>query len=201
MKHCIAVWVFLLLGGNAHAQQQWSIELGYLRAFHKDLGVTQQDWILVDGTWTDPANLSGQSTYAFTFRDTSWFYGFNHDLPIFTSRIPLSVSKNEQWELDLIQSVLWNSWRQIAFMAGLDFRFHPHERISLGIQGGLLSGYHDVNDLLNPTLEPLEGEGGGTLLGVNATVDVYLSEHWAFRVSYNPLVKGLGLLYKISPKK
>ena len=60
MKHCIAVWVFLLLGGNAHAQQQWSIELGYLRAFHKDLGVTQQDWILVDGTWTDPANLPGQ---------------------------------------------------------------------------------------------------------------------------------------------
>ena len=46
-------------------------ELGYLYAFHEDLGITKKDWILVPGTWSDPVNFDGQSQYAFTFRDTS----------------------------------------------------------------------------------------------------------------------------------
>ena len=36
-------------------------ELGYLYAFHEDLGITKKDWILVPGTWSAPSNYDGQA--------------------------------------------------------------------------------------------------------------------------------------------
>ena len=83
-------------------------ELGYLYAFHEDLGITKKDWILVPGTWSAPSNYDGQSQYAFTFRDTSWYYAFNHHLPFINTRYRLSSNSTNYLEVALLQSVTIN---------------------------------------------------------------------------------------------
>jgi len=93
-------------------------ELGFLRTWHADDAVTRRDWIQVPGTWRDPATLPGQSQYAFTFRDTTWAYRFNHNHPMFTTRIRLGAKPDARWQCYLIQSAMWNSWHQLSFMLG-----------------------------------------------------------------------------------
>lgn len=192
-------WCLLLLGlsvkSSAQESPRFRGELGYLYAFHEDLGITKKDWLLVPGTWSDPANYNGQSQYAFTFRDTSWYYTFNHHLPFINTRYRLSTNSTNSFEIAFLQSITINSWRQLSFMWGAEFIYSPVDWMQLALQGGFISGYHAVTDLQNPTLLPIEGEEGGVLLGANATADFILSERWKIRLSYNPLVTGLGLAY------
>jgi len=198
------LFVLLFVFPNECAGQESSrfrVELGYLYAFHDDLGINKKDWILVPGTWSDPANYDGRSQYAFTFRDTSWYYAFNHHLPFINTRYCLSTNSLNSLEIALLQSITINSWRQLSFMWGAEFIYRPVDWMQLAIQGGFISGYHAVTDLQNPTLLPIEGEEGGVLLGANATADFLLSERWKVRLSYNPLVKGLGMAYDLTKNK
>ena len=198
------LFVLLFVFPNECAGQESSrfrVELGYLYAFHDDLGINKKDWILVPGTWSDPANYDGRSQYAFTFRDTSWYYAFNHHLPFINTRYCLSTNSLNSLEIALLQSITINSWRQLSFMWGAEFIYRPVDWMQLAIQGGFISGYHAVTDLQNPTLLPIEGEEGGVLLGANATADFLLSERWKVRLSYNPLVTGLGMAYDLTKDK
>ena len=96
-------WSLLLFGLPKNCLAQESLrfrgELGYLYAFHEDLGITKKDWLLIPGTWSDPANYNGQSQYAFTFRDTSWYYAFNHHLPFINTRYRLSSNSSKSLEV------------------------------------------------------------------------------------------------------
>ena len=96
-------WSLLFFGlpKNCLAQEspRFRGELGYLYAFHEDLGITKKDWLLIPGTWSDPANYNGQSQYAFTFRDTSWYYAFNHHLPFINTRYRLSSNSSKSLEV------------------------------------------------------------------------------------------------------
>jgi hypothetical protein len=199
---CFLACCVLILGlpvkSTAQESPRFRGELGYLYAFHEDLGITKKDWLLVPGTWSDPANYDGQSQYAFTFRDTSWYYTFNHHLPFINTRYRLSTNSTNSFEIAFLQSITINSWRQLSFMWGAEFIYRPVDWMQLALQGGFISGYHAVTDLQNPTLLPIEGEEGGVLLGANATADLILSERWKVRLSYNPLVTGLGLAYDIT---
>ena len=159
-------WSLLLFGlpKNCLAQEspRFRGELGYLYAFHEDLGITKKDWLLIPGTWSDPANYDGQA---------------------------------------FLQSITINSWRQLSFMWGAEFIYRPVDWMQFALQGGFISGYHAVTDLQNPTLLPIEGQEGGVLLGANATADFLFSERWKVRLSYNPLVTGLGLAYDLTKQK
>ena len=198
-------WSLLLFGlpKNCLAQEspRFRGELGYLYAFHEDLGITKKDWLLIPGTWSDPANYNGQSQYAFTFRDTSWYYAFNHHLPFINTRYRLSSNSSKSLEVAFLQSITINSWRQLSFMWGAEFIYRPVDWMQFALQGGFISGYHAVTDLQNPTLLPIEGQEGGVLLGANATADFLFSERWKVRLSYNPLVTGLGLAYDVTKQK
>lgn len=195
---CCVLILGLPVKSTAQESPRFRAELGYLYAFHEDLGITKKDWLLVPGTWSDPANYNGQSQYAFTFRDTSWYYAFNHHLPFINTRYRLSTNSTNSFEIAFLQSITINSWRQLSFMWGAEFIYRPVDWMQLALQGGFISGYHAVTDLQNPTLLPIEGEEGGVLLGANATADLILSERWKVRLSYNPLVTGLGLAYDIT---
>ena len=195
---CFVLILGLPVKSTAQESPRFRGELGYLYAFHEDLGITKKDWLLVPGTWSDPANYNGQSQYAFTFRDTSWYYTFNHHLPFINTRYRLSTNSTNSFEIAFLQSITINSWRQLSFMWGAEFIYRPVDWMQLALQGGFISGYHAVTDLQNPTLLPIEGEEGGVLLGANATADLILSERWKVRLSYNPLVTGLGLAYDIT---
>jgi hypothetical protein len=195
---CCVLILGLPVKSTAQESPRFRGELGYLYAFHEDLGITKKDWLLVPGTWSDPANYNGQSQYAFTFRDTSWYYTFNHHLPFINTRYRLSTNSTNSFEIAFLQSITINSWRQLSFMWGAEFIYRPVDWMQLALQGGFISGYHAVTDLQNPTLLPIEGEEGGVLLGANATADLILSERWKVRLSYNPLVTGLGLAYDIT---
>lgn len=195
---CCVLILGLSVKSTAQESPRFRAELGYLYAFHEDLGITKKDWLLVPGTWSDPANYNGQSQYAFTFRDTSWYYAFNHHLPFINTRYRLSTNSTNSFEIAFLQSITINSWRQLSFMWGAEFIYRPVDWMQLALQGGFISGYHAVTDLQNPTLLPIEGEEGGVLLGANATADLILSERWKVRLSYNPLVTGLGLAYDIT---
>lgn len=195
---CCVLILGLPVKSTAQESPRFRAELGYLYAFHEDLGITKKDWLLVPGTWSDPANYNGQSQYAFTFRDTSWYYTFNHHLPFINTRYRLSTNSTNSFEIAFLQSITINSWRQLSFMWGAEFIYRPVDWMQLALQGGFISGYHAVTDLQNPTLLPIEGEEGGVLLGANATADLILSERWKVRLSYNPLVTGLGLAYDIT---
>ena len=195
---CCVLILGLPVKSTAQESPRFRGELGYLYAFHEDLGITKKDWLLVPGTWSDPANYNGQSQYAFTFRDTSWYYAFNHHLPFINTRYRLSTNSTNSFEIAFLQSITINSWRQLSFMWGAEFIYRPVDWMQLALQGGFISGYHAVTDLQNPTLLPIEGEEGGVLLGANATADLILSERWKVRLSYNPLVTGLGLAYDIT---
>ena len=198
---CCVLILGLPVKSTAQESPRFRAELGYLYAFHEDLGITKKDWLLVPGTWSDPANYNGQSQYAFTFRDTSWYYAFNHHLPFINTRYRLSTNSTNSFEIAFLQSIIINSWRQLSFMWGAEFIYRPVDWMQLALQGGFISGYHAVTDLQNPTLLPIEGEEGGVLLGANATADVLLSEHWKIRLSDNPLVTGLGLEYDSTKEK
>ncbi|MDA9945978.1 hypothetical protein N9D65_03920 [Schleiferiaceae bacterium] len=195
---CCVLILGLPVKSTAQESPRFRGELGYLYAFHEDLGITKKDWLLVPGTWSDPANYNGQSQYAFTFRDTSWYYTFNHHLPFINTRYRLSTNSTNSFEIAFLQSITINSWRQLSFMWGAEFIYRPVDWMQLALQGGFISGYHAVTDLQNPTLLPIEGEEGGVLLGANATADLILSERWKVRLSYNPLVTGFGLAYDIT---
>ena len=195
---CCVLILGLPVKSTAQESPRFRGELGYLYAFHEDLGITKKDWLLVPGTWSDPANYDGQSQYAFTFRDTSWYYTFNHHLPFINTRYRLSTNSTNSFEIAFLQSITINSWRQLSFMWGAEFIYRPVDWMQLALQGGFISGYHAVTDLQNPTLLPIEGEEGGVLLGANATADLILSERWKVRLSYNPLVTGVGLAYDIT---
>ncbi|MEY2963095.1 MAG: hypothetical protein RL754_356 [Bacteroidota bacterium] len=199
MKNLLGVVLVLVsIGMRAQKRGDVSIELGYMRAIHDDQGVNLRDWIRVDGTWSDPTQYVGQSTYAFTFRDTTYYYGFNHDLPVLTTRVILSGSEEKGLEINLLQSLMLNSWHQLSFMLGSEFVYRPVDAVAMRVQAGLISGYHMVNRLEDPTLGPLEGRNGNTLLGANATLDWELGRGFKARLSYNPLVTALGVFYEFS---
>jgi hypothetical protein len=86
-------------------------------------------------------------------------------------------------------------------MWGAEFIYRPVDWMQLAVQAGFISGYHSVTNLQNPTLLPIEGEEGGVLLGANATAEVLVSERWKIRLSYNPLVTGLGMAYDLTKDK
>jgi hypothetical protein len=176
------------------------VELGFLRTWHADDVVTRRDWIQVPGTWRDPATLPGQSQYAFTFRDTTWAYRFNHNHPMFTTRIRLGAKPYARWQFCLIQSAMWNSWRQLSFMLGGELSYAPNPTWRLGLQAGGLSGYHLVHTLERPALLSVDGPDGGVFAGANLTLDYRINPHWRLRVAGNHLIAGLGLFYAWSPK-
>jgi hypothetical protein len=176
------------------------LELGYLRTWHADDAITRSDWIQVPGTWRDPANFPGQSQYAFTFRDTSWTYRFNHNHPMFTTRIRLGAKPYARWQFCLIQSAMWNSWHQLSFMLGGELSYTPNPTWRLGLQAGGLSGYHLVHTLERPALLSVDGPEGGVFAGANLTVDYRINPHWRVRLAGNHLIAGLGLFYAWSPK-
>jgi hypothetical protein len=175
-------------------------ELGYLRTWHADDVVTRRDWIQVPGTWRDPSTLPGQSQYAFTFRDTAWAYRFNHNHPMFTTRVRLGSQPNAKWQFFLVQSAMWNSWHQLSFMLGAEASFRPNDRWRFGLQAGGLSGYHLVHSLQNSALLAVDGPDGGVFAGANLTVDYQINPHWRLRAAGNHLIAGLGLFYTWSPK-
>ena len=175
-------------------------ELGYLRTWHADDVVTRRDWIQVPGTWRDPSTLPGQSQYAFTFRDTAWAYRFNHNHPMFTTRVRLGSQPNAKWQFFLVQSAMWNSWHQLSFMLGAEASFRPNDRWRFGLQAGGLSGYHLVHSLQNSALLAVDGPDGGVFAGANLTVDYQINPHWRLRAAGNHLIAGLGLFYAWSPK-
>ena len=176
------------------------LELGYLRTWHADDAITRSDWIQVPGTWRDPANFPGQSQYAFTFRDTTWAYRFNHNHPMFTTRIRLGAKPYARWQFCLIQSAMWNSWHQLSFMLGGELSYTPNPTWRLGLQAGGLSGYHLVHTLERPALLSVDGPEGGVFAGANLTVDYRINPHWRVRLAGNHLIAGLGLFYAWSPK-
>ena len=176
------------------------VELGFLRTWHADDVVTRRDWIQVPGTWRDPATLPGQSQYAFTFRDTTWAYRFNHNHPMFTTRIRLGAKPDARWQCYLIQSAMWNSWHQLSFMLGGELSYAPNPTWRLGLQAGGLSGYHLVHTLERPALLSVDGPDGGVFAGANLTLDYRINPHWRLRVAGNHLIAGLGLFYAWSPK-
>ena len=176
------------------------LELGYLRTWHADDAITRSDWIQVPGTWRDPANFPGQSQYAFTFRDTTWAYRFNHNHPMFTTRIRLGAKPYARWQFCLIQSAMWNSWHQLSFMLGGELSYTPNPTWRLGLQAGGLSGYHLVHTLERPALLSVDGPEGGVFAGANLTVDYRINPHWRVRLAGNHLIAGLGLYYAWSPR-
>lgn len=175
-------------------------ELGYLRTWHADDAVTRRDWIQVPGTWRDPSSLPGQSQYAFTFRDTAWTYRFNHNHPMFATRIRLGSRPEARWQFFLIQSAMWNSWRQLSFMLGAETSYQPNDRWRFALQAGGLSGYHLVHSLQNSALLSVDGPDGGVFAGANLTADYQITKHWRARLAGNHLIAGLGLYYAWSPK-
>ena len=175
-------------------------ELGYLRTWHADDAVTRREWIQVPGTWRDPSAFPGQSQYAFTFRDTAWAYRFNHNHPMFTTRIRLGAKPDARWQFFLIQSAMWNSWHQLSFMLGGEASYQPNAAWRFGLQAGGLSGYHLVHRLQNSALLSVDGPEGGVFAGANLTVDYRINPHWRVRLAGNHLIAGLGLYYAWSPK-
>jgi hypothetical protein len=175
-------------------------ELGYLRTWHADNAVTRREWIQVPGTWRDPSAFPGQSQYAFTFRDTAWAYRFNHNHPMFTTRIRLGAKPDARWQFFLIQSAMWNSWHQLSFMLGGEASYQPNAAWRFGLQAGGLSGYHLVHRLQNSALLSVDGPEGGVFAGANLTVDYRINPHWRVRLAGNHLIAGLGLYYAWSPK-
>ena len=176
------------------------LELGYLRTWHADNAVTRREWIQVPGTWRDPSAFPGQSQYAFTFRDTAWAYRFNHNHPMFTTRIRLGAKPDARWQFFLIQSAMWNSWHQLSFMLGGEASYQPNAAWRFGLQAGALSGYHLVHRLQNSALLSVDGPEGGVFAGANLTVDYRINPHWRVRLAGNHLIAGLGLYYAWSPK-
>ncbi|MFZ9732921.1 MAG: hypothetical protein ACO3BA_06090 [Schleiferiaceae bacterium] len=176
------------------------LELGYLRTWHADDAVTRREWIQVPGTWRDPSAFPGQSQYAFTFRDTAWAYRFNHNHPMFTTRIRLGAKPDARWQFFLIQSAMWNSWHQLSFMLGGEASYQPNAAWRFGLQAGGLSGYHLVHRLQNSALLSVDGPEGGVFAGANLTVDYRINPHWRVRLAGNHLIAGLGLYYAWSPK-
>ena len=176
------------------------LELGYLRTWHDDDAVTRREWIQVPGTWRDPSAFPGQSQYAFTFRDTAWAYRFNHNHPMFTTRIRLGAKPDAHWQFFLIQSAMWNSWHQLSFMLGGEASYQPNAAWRFGLQAGGLSGYHLVHRLQNSALLSVDGPEGGVFAGANLTVDYRINPHWRVRLAGNHLIAGLGLYYAWSPK-
>ena len=176
------------------------LELGYLRTWHADDAVTRREWIQVPGTWRDPSAFPGQSQYAFTFRDTAWAYRFNHNHPMFTTRIRLGAKPDARWQFFLIQSAMWNSWHQLSFMLGGEASYQPNAAWRFGLQAGGLSGYHLVHRLQNSALLSVDGPEGGVFAGANLTVDYRINPHWRVRFAGNHLIAGLGLYYAWSPK-
>jgi hypothetical protein len=175
-------------------------ELGYLRTWHADDYVTLRDWIQVPGTWRDPSTLSGQSQYAFTFRDTTWAYRFNHHHPMFATRIRLGSRPDASWQFYLIQSAMWNSWHQLSFMLGAEASYRPNDRWRIALQAGGLSGYHLVHSLQNSSLLSVDGPEGGVFAGANLSIDYQIGTHWRARITGNHLIAGLGLYYAWAPK-
>ena len=176
------------------------LELGYLRTWHADDAVTRREWIQVPGTWRDPSAFPGQSQYAFTFRDTAWAYRFNHNHPMFTTRIRLGAKPDARLQFFLIQSAMWNSWHQLSFMLGGEASYQPNAAWRFGLQAGGLSGYHLVHRLQNSALLSVDGPEGGVFAGANLTVDYRINPHWRVRLAGNHLIAGLGLYYAWSPK-
>ena len=176
------------------------LELGYLRTWHADDAITRSDWIPVPGTWRDPANFPGQSRYAFTFRDTSWTYRFNHNHPMLTTRIRLGTRPDAPWQFFVVQSAMWNSWRQLSFMLGAEASYRPNDRWRFALQAGGLSGYHLVHTLQNSALLSVDGPDGGVFAGANLTADYQITKHWRARLAGNHLIAGLGLYYAWSPR-
>ena len=176
------------------------LELGYLRTWHADNAVTRREWIQVPGTWRDPSAFPGQSQYAFTFRDTAWAYRFNHNHPMFTTRIRLGAKPDARLQFFLIQSAMWNSWHQFSFMLGGEASYQPNAAWRFGLQAGGLSGYHLVHRLQNSALLSVDGPEGGVFAGANLTVDYRINPHWRVRLAGNHLIAGLGLYYAWSPK-
>ncbi len=186
--------------GLAAQTPRIQFELGFLRTWHADDVVTRRDWIQVPGTWRDPATLPGQSQYAFTFRDTTWAYRFNHNHPMFTTRIRLGAKPDARWQFYLIQSAMWNSWHQLSFMLGGELSYAPNPTWRLGLQAGGLSGYHLVHTLERPALLSVDGPDGGVFAGANLTLDYRITPRWRLRLAGNHLIAGLGLFYAWSPK-
>lgn len=176
------------------------LELGYLRTWHADDAITRSDWIPVPGTWRDPANFPGQSQYAFTFRDTSWSYRFNHNHPMLTTRIRLGSNPQSPWNFFVLQSVMINSWYQLSFMLGAEASYRPNDRWRFALQAGGLSGYHLVHQLQNSALLAVDGPDGGVFAGANLTADYQITKHWRARLAGNHLIAGLGLYYAWSPR-
>ncbi len=171
------------------------LELGYLRSWHAESYITRKDWIQVPQTWQDPRNFPGSSQYAFTFRDTSWKYSFNHHHPMFTSRIRLTSNPDARWQFFFMQCAMWNSWHQLSFMLGAEssYRFNPKMRAALQI--GALSGYHLLHTLERGSLMSIDGPEGGVFAGANLTVDYELNRNWRMRLAGNHAIIGLGLFY------
>jgi len=176
------------------------LELGYLRTWHADDAITRRDWIQVPGPWRDPANFPGQSQYAFTFRDTSWTYRFNHNHPMLTTRIRLGTRPDAPWQFFVVQSAMWNSWHQLSFMLGAEASYRPNDRWRFALQAGGLSGYHLVHSLQNSALLSVDGPDGGVFAGANLTADYQITKHWRLRLAGNHLIAGLGLYYAWSPR-
>ncbi len=176
------------------------LELGYLRTWHPDDAITRSDWIQVPGTWRDPADFPGQSQYAFTFRDTSWTYRFNHNHPMLTTRIRLGRNPQRHWNFFILQSAMINSWHQLSFMLGAEASYQPNERWRFALQAGGLSGYHLVHQLQNASLLSLDGPEGGVFGGANLTLDYRIDPHWRIRLAGNHLIAGLGFYYAWSPR-
>jgi hypothetical protein len=176
------------------------LELGYLRTWHADDAITRSNWIQVPGTWRDPANFPGQSQYAFTFRDTSWTYRFNHNHPMLTTRIRLGRNPQRHWNFFVLQSAMINSWHQLSFMLGAEASYQPNERWCFALQAGGLSGYHLVHSLNRPALLAVDGPEGGVFAGANLTLDYRIDPHWRIRLAGNHLIAGLGLYYAWSPR-
>lgn len=197
-----AIFAALTLGTLQLSAQtpRFEFELGYLRTWHADDVVTRRDWIQVPGTWRDPSTLPGQSQYAFTFRDTAWAYRFNHNHPMFTTRVRLGSQPDAKWQFFLVQSAMWNSWHQLSFMLGAEASFCPNDRWRFGLQAGGLSGYHLVHSLQNSALLAVDGPDGGVFAGANLTVDYQINPHLRLRAAGNHLIAGLGLFYAWSPK-
>jgi len=198
--------ISLLLTGTCFGQRKYpnipilQFEIGYLRSFHSESYVTRKDWIQVPGTWRDPQNFPGQSTYAFTFRDTSWNYRFNHHHPMFTSRVRLKHNGQTPWQFFLVQSVMWNSWHQLSFMYGGEAIYRINKNTTCGLQIGALSGYHLLHKLQRGSLMSIDGPEGGVFAGANLTLDYSINPNWRARLAGNHALIGLGLFYTWSPK-
>lgn len=182
------IWISVFVAAlNVHGQT--AVELGYFHSQHVMDEAILTDWIVVPNTWEPGQQFPGNSLHSHRFRDTTWTYRFNNAHPFVS--VSTRLLQRDHFSLNLHQVAMYNSWRTLSFMFGLETAWQIRPKWHLEFQVGALSGYGQLRYLRSAPIRQIGNSD--VIVGVNASLTYELHPDWRLRFYGNEALLGMGI--------